>query len=271
MIRRFTATLCLGAGLGALPLLADAHEFFINARAWQVPSDSQLIADIRVGEEFKGPAYAYFPPRIRRFDILMGDEVFPVEGRAGDRPALRMPTPRDGLAVVVHVTGDTTLTYKDAALFERFLTHKDWAPLLDEHADRGLPETGFGERYSRYGKALIAVGDGAGADREAGLETEIVALANPYTDDLSGGLPVRVLYQGAPRGNAQVELFEEAPDGTVSVSLARTDAEGVALLPVKPGHVYLADAVVVRPLEPEEAGDPVWESLWASLTFKVPG
>ena len=126
------------------------------------------------------------------------------------------------------------------------------------------------ERYSRYGKALIAVGDGAGADREAGLETEIVALANPYTDDLSDGLPVRVLYQGAPRADAQVELFAKSPEGEVEITLLRTDAEGVALLPVTPGQVYLADAVVVRPLEPVAEDDPVWESLWASLTFKVP-
>ena len=116
----------------------------------------------------------------------------------------------------------------------------------------------------------IAVGDGAGADREAGLETEIVALANPYTDDLSDGLPVRVLYQGAPRADAQVELFAKSPEGEVEITLLRTDAEGVALLPVTPGQVYLADAVVVRPLEPVAEDDPVWESLWASLTFKVP-
>ncbi|WP_417524395.1 DUF4198 domain-containing protein [Marinovum sp.] len=270
MIRRFAASLSLALGLSTLPLLAAAHEFYIDALAWEVPSNSQLIANLRVGEDFEGPAYSYFPPRIQRFDILMGDNTYPVEGRAGDRPALRMATPENGLAVVVHVTNDTTLTYSDWELFQRFVTHKDWAGLIADHQARGLPETGFRENYSRYGKALIAVGDGAGADREAGLQTEIVALANPYTDDLSDGLPVRVLYQGAPRGDAQVELFAKSPEGEVTVSLLRTDAEGVAVLPVSPGHVYLADAVVVRPLEPATAEDPVWESLWASLTFKVP-
>ncbi|MDD9739758.1 MAG: DUF4198 domain-containing protein [Marinovum algicola] len=270
MIRRLTATLGLGLGLSAFPLLAAAHEFYIDALAWQVPSNSFLMANIRVGEKFEGPAYSYFPPRIRRFDILMNDQTYQIRGRAGDRPALRVPTPDDGLAVVVHVTNDTVLTYQDYELFESFLIHKDWAPLLEEHKARGLSETGVRERYSRYGKALIAVGDGAGADREAGLETEIVALANPYTDDLSDGLPVRVLYQGAPRADAQVELFAKSPEGEVEITLLRTDAEGVALLPVTPGQVYLADAVVVRPLEPVAEDDPVWESLWASLTFKVP-
>ena len=65
-------------------------------------------------------------------------------------------------------------------------------------------------------------------------------------------------------------FFAKSPEGEVEITLLRTDAEGVALLPVTPGQVYLADAVVVRPLEPVAEDDPVWESLWASLTFKVP-
>ena len=252
------------------PAAVSAHEFWIDAKTWQVAPDTPIVADIRVGEEFKGGAYSYLPPRFRRFDIVQGDAVTAVEGRAGDRPALNMAAPAEGLAVVVHVTSDYALTYREWDKFVNFATHKDWVPLIDEHKARGLPETGFRERYSRHGKSLIAVGDGAGMDRAVGLETEIVALANPYTDDLSGGLPVRVLYQGAPRGDAQIELFDKAPDGSVEVSLHRTDADGIAVLPTKPGHTYLVDAVVLRALEPEEESDPVWESLWASLTFQVP-
>ena len=114
------------------------------------------------------------------------------------------------------------------------------------------------------------MGDGAGADAEVGLVTEIVAEANPYTDDMSGGFPIRVLYNGAPRADAQVELFARPPSGEVEVSLHRTDADGRVTLPVRPGYSYLADAVVLRPMEPQAEKDPVWESLWASLTFAVP-
>jgi hypothetical protein len=44
----------------------------------------------------------------------------------------------------------------------------------------------------------------------------------------------------------------------------------VARVEVSPGHSYLTDHVVMRPMEPEAADGPVWESLWASLTFEVP-
>ncbi|MGR3640587.1 MAG: DUF4198 domain-containing protein, partial [Alterinioella nitratireducens] len=61
-------------------------------------------------------------------------------------------------------------------------------------------------------------------------------MANPYTDDLSDGFPVLVLLEGEPRADVQVELFDRDPDGEVTVTLHRTDAEGRAVLPVEPGH-----------------------------------
>ena len=44
----------------------------------------------------------------------------------------------------------------------------------------------------------------------------------------------------------------------------------VARLPVRAGYEYLADAVVLRAVEPKRETDAQWQSLWASLTFAVP-
>ncbi|MDJ0821087.1 MAG: DUF4198 domain-containing protein [Paracoccaceae bacterium] len=255
--------LCLAAPVAA-------HEFWIDPTAYVVDPSAPLVAEIRVGENFKGSAYGYVPPNFRRFDLVMGRSVLPVEGRAGDRPALNMAVKGEGLVTVVHVTRDLNLRYTDWQKFINFTTHKDFTWALEQHLDRGLPQTGFRERYSRHGKSLMAVGDGKGRDKKVGLLTEIVALANPYTDDMARGFPVQVLYENKPRRDVQVELFERAPNGSVDVTLHRTDNRGRVTLPVKPGHAYLVDAVVMRPLEAKTENDPVWESLWASLTFEVP-
>ncbi|WP_425099496.1 DUF4198 domain-containing protein [Tropicibacter sp. S64] len=261
--------LTLAALLLASPL--SAHEFWIDPVLSQVAPGAALQADLRVGSEFKGSVYSYVPPNFTRFDVVMGESVTAVPGRAGDKPALNMPAPEEGLAVVVHVTRDYLLTYDGWDKFETFCNHKDFPWALERHLERGYTKDLVRERYSRHAKSLIGVGEARGADREMGLAIEIVALANPYTDDLSQGLPVRALYQGAPRADVQVELFEEAPDGTIDIRTYRTDADGRAVLEVKPGHDYLVDHVVMRELEPEGPNDPVWESLWASLTFGVPG
>ncbi|KMK68150.1 DUF4198 domain-containing protein [Puniceibacterium sp. IMCC21224] len=252
----------------ALP--AAAHEFWISPQNYQVAEAAPLMADLRVGQSMQGSTYAYVPPNFRRFEVAFGDTVLPVEGRAGDKPALNMTVPGDGLAVVVHVTRDYSLTWTEWEKFQSFCEHKDIAWALARHKERGLSENNIGETYSRHAKSLIAVGDGAGADREMGLLTEIVANANPYTDDLSDGFPVQVLYEGKPRADTQIELFAKAPDGTVETAMYRTDAQGRAVLTVLPGYEYLVDSVVMREIEPATQYDAVWESLWASLTFRVP-
>lgn len=231
-----------------------------------------MVAAIRVGQQFKGSSYSYLPPNFRRFDYAMGDVLEPVPGTMGDRPALTMEAPGEGLLVLVHVTTDLKVNYTDFDKFQGFVTHKDAAWVLDEHARRGLPTDTFRELYSRYAKSLVGVGDAVGEDRDFGLLTEIVALENPYTDDMSDGIDVRVLYQGEARGDTQVEVFQKAADESVEVFTVRTDAEGKATVPVVPGHRYMLDAVVLR--EPAadvgEATGTVWESLWANLTFALP-
>lgn len=252
--------------LTALP--AVAHEFWIEPSPYQVQSGAQLTADFRNGQNFEGSAYAYFPGRTERFDLIRNGQAQPYAGRMGDLPALQTDAGADGLLVIVHQTGPSAIKYSEWEKFRAFVAHKDLAGVLGRHRARGLPETGFKETYTRYAKALVGVGRAEGADAPTGMETEFVALANPYTDDLTAGFPVRVLYRAAPRADAQIEIFERAPDGTVAVTTTRTDAQGRAVIPVRAGHEYLLDAVVMREAPPGD--EPVWESLWAAMTFALP-
>lgn len=249
----------------------QAHEFWISPQSYQIAENDTLFADFRVGQKFKAPSYVYIPQQSVRFEVVLGDNVIPANSRIGDRPALSQRLVGQGLAVVVHETTDAKLTYTEWEKFTGFVEHKDFPGVLAAHAARGLPQTGFKETYRRYVKSLVAIGDGKGADRDMGLRTEIIALANPYTDDLSGGFPVRVMLDGKPRVDAQVEVFARAADDTVTSEFYRTDDQGLATFPVRAGTEYLVDAVVLEPRQPKDpAKDPVWHSDWASLTFETP-
>ena len=111
-----------------------------------------------------------------------------------------------------------------------------------------------------------------GSDRRVGLETELVALTNPYTDDLSDGMRVQLYYRENVRANEQVEVFEKDPRSGVVVTTYRTNDQGIARFPVKPGYRYMVDAVVLRVPSQSLQADTgtVWETLWANLTFAVP-
>lgn len=250
---------------------AVAHEFWLAPVEYTIATNDNIVVDLRVGQNFDGAAFAFIPNHFVRFEAVLGDKVIPVNSRIGDRPALNMTLPDAGLWVIVHETTDRRLTYQDWDKFVQFVEHKGFPDVLQNHAARNLPQTDFRENYRRFVKTLIAVGNGAGMDRDMGLRTEIIALANPYTDDLTNGLPVIVMFEGAPRTNVQLEIFDRAPSGDVTISTQQTDNQGQAVIPVQSGHEYNLDAVTMLPLPVNDPlQDPAWESLWAGLTFRVP-
>ncbi len=263
--------LFLSAFMGlATPILA--HEFWLEPIEYTADTGGDVKVQIRNGQKFNGIELAYFDNRIAMFDWIQNGQRAPIQARAGDAPAVNVENAGDGLVVLAYQSTPSTLTYREWALFENFVTHKGFAEAVERHRARGLPEVQFKEVYTRYCKTLIGVGSATGQDAQTGMEAEIVALANPYTEDLRQGMPVQVFYQGAPRSNAQIEVFERDQSGKVTVSIVQTDEAGRAIVPVEPGNEYLFDSVMLR--EPTsdltlEKG-AVWESLWASLTFTVP-
>ncbi|WP_413720902.1 DUF4198 domain-containing protein [Silicimonas sp. MF1-12-2] len=265
-------SLVLSLPLACFALSAKGHEFWIDPLEHQVATGGTVSADIRVGQTYKGSSYSFLPPNFRRFDYALGDQLAEVPGTIGDRPAVNMEAPGEGLLILIHETTDLVVNYTEYDRFKSFVEHKAAAWVLDEHAARGFPTDKFREVYSRYAKSLIGIGNSEGADRAVGLLTEIVALENPYTGDMSDGIDVQVLYNGAPRASEQIEIFEKAADESVEVSTVTTDAEGRATIPVRPGYRYMLDSVVLREPEPDLAAakDAIWESLWANLTFAVP-
>lgn len=244
-----------------------AHEFWIEPFEYQVQPDQPLRAHLRNGEDFAGSAQAYFTNRTQRLEVISDGTTHRLSPRLGDLPAIAREHPAEGLNILIYESTPSQLTYTDWDKFQKFAAGKDFANIGQRHDARGLPRTGFSERYTRHSKSLVSVGHGQGADQETGMRTEFVALANPYTDALEQGLPVRLLWAGKRRGDAQIEIYAQAPDGTVTLSHIRTNSDGEALIPVTSGHRYLLNAVVLTPLYDQP---DVWETLWAALTFAVP-
>lgn len=260
-----------------------AHELWLEPLDYTIGIDATIQAQIFNGEGFGGsvdgevPGAVQLPflsQRTAAFRYYQGEASAPVDGRQGQAPAIDVFPLSDGLHSVAYVSTPSTLDYSEWARFQRFVDHKDLGDdLRDLHEARGLDPDDFSEVYIRHSKTLVAVGSGAGADLRAGMEVELVALDNPYTDDVTDGLRVALYFRRDVQADTQVELYEKGPDDVVTITLVRTDAEGIAVLPVRPGYSYMADAVYIR--EPSEAlaeasGGAAWETLWANLTFEVP-
>ena len=260
--------LVLAVTLGLSATSVYSHEFWIEPQKFQVENGEIMEIDLKNGQNFVGSKLSYFEKQFSRFELAQGDVLTPAQGRSGDQPALTTSADQDGLLVILHETTPAAIKYKEWAKFAKFAAHKDFKNAEADHKAAGWPSENFRESYTRHVKALIAVGSGDGADQNYGMETEFVALSNPYGDGFDGNMQVQLFFENMPRPNTQVEVFERAPDETVSITLHQTDDNGIAQIPVKPAHTYLFDAVVLQPYTKDDKA--VWQTLWAALTFQVP-
>lgn len=252
---------------------ADAHEFWIEPSRFRIAPSDAIVADLRVGQYFKGNSQVLAPYKFVSFRVIDPAGSRPISGRLGDIPAVDVATRKPGLHVLAYRSTATSTTYVDFEKFQSVARNEgvDW--VIDEHQRRGLPQTEIKEAYTRYAKTLIQVGDGGGRDRALGMPLELVAETNPY-DGLPGGtVMVRLLWRDRGHGDAQITVFRKLAGCEATRSTVRTDAEGRAAIPVGPGGRILLNAVHM--MEPsarirEQMRDVHWESQWASLTYGLP-
>ncbi len=251
------------------PSIGTSHELWIDSQQFQVEKAQEFVGELKNGENFEGIRLPFFE---RQFEQLSYDisELSPVLGRDGDLPAIRIQPETEGLMRVIYQSRKKTVTYRGMEKFTNFVKHKDLAWALDRHLENAWPQDRFDEEYYRHSKALVAVGDAQGEDKVYGLRAEITALDNPYTTPNTQGLRLLLTEFSNPIPNGQIEVFERDKGGNVTVSLLKTDQNGVVTLPIKAGHDYLLDHVILTELNPAENTSIYWRSDWAALTFSVP-
>lgn len=227
-----------------------------------------LAIDIKVGQDFKGNTYGYSPRQFNTFEIWGDDARADVTGTIGDYPAVNQPAVADGLNIVTHFSTPSLVRWDEWAKFENFINMHGLEWVAEAHHARGLPDVDFSEAFTRFAKTLVAVGDGAGQDRHTGMYYELVAQANPYTDDVSAGLQVQLVYMGEPAVGIQIDIFYMPENGALERSHVLTNADGRATIPpTGAGHVMLNAVMMIEPFAEDADAGYVWHSLWANLTY----
>ena len=98
-----------------------AHEFWISPVEFEVDVQSPIAAHFRVGQDFKGGSHSYLSRYTARHELHRAGAILEMSAREGDRPAMQHPGLEDGLAVLVHETTDSTLTYREFDKFMNFI------------------------------------------------------------------------------------------------------------------------------------------------------
>ncbi len=252
---------------------SPAHEFWIALDEGKVAPGGAINADLKVGQMLQGEPYPYLSSYFETFDLVVGQSSVSIEGSEGDIPALKQSDAKAGLNIITHQTIPFRVTYDDWAIFRKYLSDEGLDDFAKFHAARGLPKSGFSERYTRYAKALVQVGPAGrdDIDRPRGMLFELVAGNNPYAPGATH-LEVQLFWQGEPASARQINIFRENADagaytsGTATRTIVITDKDGRARIPLGTAGEYLLNAVF---LEPVDNAPVVWSSHWATLSFKL--
>jgi len=247
-----------------------AHEFWIEPKKYYLEKGDILSASLFVGQDFFGYENPYVEDNFVRFEVLSKGGVRNVNGRIGDRPALNLIPLHTGLNIIVYQSTPTYMTYNNFDKFVDFTKEKGFPELPEEHLSYDFPETGFIESYTRFSKSYVSVLNGKGADKFSGMEFEWVMENTNLDNSADKEIYFSLYYKGAPYPNSLVTVFSKNNKGEVQKSISRTDERGFFKLVPTLNTSYLMDSVIIRKINPSANPEgAIWESLWASATFKI--
>lgn len=165
--------------------------------------------------------------------------------------------------------------------------------LIEQHAEReALGEAGIEvvEKYRKYAKALVQVGDEQSDNfaAELGHEVEIVPITNPYALSVGDVFRAKVLRDGKPLANMRVFATHEGylpqdDEGIYDEAVkVISDADGLIEFEImKPGKWYVRFIDLRRESDSEywysgllssigaDEERIVYESKWATLSFEI--
>ena len=264
--------LCLKIIFFFFPCTLIGHELWIDTTDFRVEKDTEINLNLRNGENFDGFSLGYFDRSVEKLYWRQNENQFNNTSRQGDIPALKIAPDENGLVTAVYVSKPSIIKYKEFKKFKNFAIAKHSQRAIDFHLNSNFPKENFSEIYTRYSKALLGVGGAKGSDKANDLELELIALQNPYTDDISSGIEILTLYQGRPQAFTTLNVFERSnADLRVNSYVVKSDEKGIAKVKVENDNAYLIDNVILRPANDKLLKDKgvIWESLWAALTFGV--
>jgi uncharacterized GH25 family protein len=246
-----------------------AHDLFIRPDIFFVKPGGQITAKV-----FSG-TFSKSENAIAR-DRLADLSIVTPKGRTPIDPA--QWTDRDPQSTLSVAAGDAgtylvgaavhpKLLKLDGPAFNAYLKEEGLETILSARKQQKRLTEGSRERYSKFVKALVQVGD-ARTDAYStplGYAAEIVPLANPYTLKAGDTLQVRCLVDGAPVDGLVVFAGGRTPTGArFPAQRFVSDRDGLVTIKLTgPGAWYVK---FVHMRERRDA-DANYESRWSTLTF----
>ena len=287
------------AGLAAILILAflamqaGAHTLFFKPATFFVAQGQEVVIPLLNGT-FETSANRIKTNRMESVTIVApaGDELDVDSSQWSYNDTISNLTATFDLAgnYVIGIATRPSIIRIAADNFNFYLRYEGLDDDVEERNERGETTIGTAERYAKFSKTILQVGEDQSDNYGAVLDypVEIVPLQNPYALGKGDVFRARILKDGQPLANELVyathEGHYEISDEGIFEELVRvrSDDNGeVEFILAEEGRWYIRFIHLTRMGDEEHwysslliylgADEPriPYESLWATLTFEV--
>lgn len=157
----------------------------------------------------------------------------------------------------------------EPAKFEDYLREDGMEYIIAERVKLGEASKDGRERYSRFIKTLLQVGDKRDNTykMKSGLRLDITPLENPYSKKIGDTLPFQVKFDGKPLAGRIIFADNRDAENISKVKMI-TDVEGKVTVKLDRKGIWLVRLVVMQRCQ-ADCGEADWESFWGAFSFGV--
>lgn len=202
--------------------------------------------------------------------------MFSVFSRAGKRDLISRL--KDGALPIYQFSGDAAGNYLlamernwtyitlEADKFDEYLRADGMEYIMAEREKLGESKNVGRERYSRFIKGLLQVGDKRDDTfkKKIGLKLELIPLENPYSKKIGDTISFQILFDGRPLTGRTVFADNRGSETQKMV----TDKEGKFSFKLGKSGLWLARLVFMQRCK-TDCGEADWESFWGAYSFGV--
>jgi uncharacterized GH25 family protein len=256
--------------VSSMTVPVDAHDYWLQPQQFFLSKGEATTVKLFVGDHFADEAERSFQSKKTvRFQLISRNQSRDLETAAKDGKKTIATIAPDGPGNhLVVLERDWSQIELSPATFNNYLKHEGLASILESRRKAGEEKTVGRERYRRYLKALVQVGDKSDDthSRRLGQRLEILLHTNPYQCKQGDSLTASVLFDGKPLQNAQITAYNRASGDTKTQNI-KTDDRGRAQIRLDRSGIWLIRLVHMRRCNKVDGID--WESFWAAYTFEL--
>lgn len=247
-----------------------AEDYWLEFQPLQPAPGGELSVSLWLGKNFIPEAQQAMQQArtvALRHITRAGDIDLLPRTRDGVTPLLRLQLAQPG-GHLLSLERDAARVQLRARNFNRYLEDEGLLAQLEARKRAGEQWSRGRERYTRYVKAFVQVGEVADgiSTRVLGQRLELVPERDLAGLKVGEKLGVRVLFEGRPLAGAQVEAFTRGPaDSRPLGPPVSTDLAGRVEFTISvPGTVLVRTVHMQRCVGCDDAQ---WESFWAAYSF----